>query len=74
MAALKGHNELHLSMATVQEVMKEWLAASWPNEAGKVTGLTFDGARSVFVVALEDLPAPIPVAPVTPVPDAPNPA
>lgn len=74
MAALKGHNELHLSMATIQEVMKEWLAASWPNEAGKITGLSFDASRSVFVVALEDLPAPIPVAPSAPVPDVLNPA
>lgn len=60
MAALKGHNELHLSMATVQEVMKEWLAASWPAEAGKVMGLSFDAAKSVFVVVLEEMPAPSP--------------
>lgn len=73
MAALKGHNELHLSMATVQEVMKEWLASSWPNEAGKVTGLTFDNSRSVFVVALEELPvapAPAPAPAEPPVPPA----
>lgn len=60
MAKLKGHNELHLSLLTVQDVMKEWLGVTWPNEAGTITGISYDVTRNVFIVTMDEIPAPMP--------------